>query len=518
MAERTQEWYKAHALALTAILNDTLTELAGAGRTCEGVMVFFEHILRKLARSAAEKEMAEITQAGRSQDPLAAISSYIGLQVGSGLLEPDSVRVTSLPQGIVRVSWPASECLYRPHCAKVIETGLACACAQRLCVEEAAACAAGLPLSSEVVTALDGELCAFDIFPPRAEAPEARGNPCGHSASDGSRAALERQAWSRLEAQYQLLLETIADAIVVVDNNGKVTYVNPRACGVFGVPPAQALGALFRTGGPLGRIGDLCLEAAQELGKWEGIKQIENRDGERVHNIYLTRFSPIFSREHSRIGTMIVLEDITREEMLHRKLAAQTENLERIVKEKTRELQEANAKLEILARTDPLTGLANRRTFEEVLRSELLRSGRYKHSTGVLMVDVDDFKQVNDKLGHQTGDVVLKYVASILSKSVRASDTVARWGGDEFILLLPQAGASECKAVARRISENLLIENASGEAVPGLAVGLSVGWATAIGGAADALVAKADKTMYNNKAAKKTKVRQDGSNTSQPHA
>ena len=334
----------------------------------------------------------------------------------------------------------------------------------------------------------------------------ANGGPAPCAAPGKCASGCPEDTWRRLEAQYQLLLETIADAIVVVDNDGKVTYVNPRACGVFGVPPDEAVGAPFDAGGLFGRIGDLCIEAAMEMGKWEGSKIIENRDGDRVHNIYLTRFSPIFARDRSRIGTMIVLNDITREEMLNRKLTSQAEGLERNVKEKTHELQEANAKLEILARTDSLTGLANRRTFEEVLRIELLRAGRYKHSTGVLMVDVDDFKKVNDRLGHQTGDTVLKYVAMVLSKSVRASDTVARWGGDEFILLLPQAALIECKAVARRISENLLIENASGEAVPGLSINLSVGWAIDTALDPEGLVARADKMMYEVKSARKVKV------------
>lgn len=499
-ASRTKEWYHNHALSLVALLNDALTGLVEAGGNREGASAFFECILRRMARSAAERRAAEVPACERAKDVKSAVEFHVARLVHAGDLPKGHATLSVLSNG-VRVSWNAADCIYRPHCERIVAAGLSCACAERICIEQAAAVEAGLTVSSNLVSALADDTCVFDIL--QSAAGEKPGDDCRRSEAAEAEARREDERRDNIEAQHQMLLETIADAIVVVDTEGRVTYVNPRACGVFGVPPEKAVGATFRKGGPLGRIGDLCLEAAAELGGWQGNSTIENRDGDVIHNIYMTRFSPIYSRDRVRTGTMIVLDDITREELLHRKVVAQTENLERAVRDKTRELQEANAKLEILARTDALTGLANRRTFEEVLRNELIRAGRYKHPTAVLMVDVDRFKQVNDTLGHQTGDLVLKYVASVLAKSVRASDTLARWGGDEFILLLPQAGPTECTAVARRITENLLIENASGELVAGLGITLSLGWATDTGGNAESLVAQADKMMYEHKTAKK---------------
>jgi diguanylate cyclase (GGDEF)-like protein/PAS domain S-box-containing protein len=504
-ASRTKEWYRNHALSLVALVNDTLTGLAEAGGSRDGASAFFENILRRIARSGAERHEAEIPVCERARDVKSAVEFHVARRVHAEEVPKGRATLSVLGNGGVRVSWSAADCIYRPHCEKTIAAGLSCACAERLCMEQAAAVETGLPVSSNLISALSDDVCVFDVLPSTGGEDPLDVRDKRETTEAEARREDERR--SNIEAQHQMLLETIADAIVVVDPDGRVTYVNPRACGVFGVPPEKAAGAKFTKGGPLGRIGDLCLEAAEELGGWLGNITIENRDGETIHNIYMTRFSPIYSRDHNRIGTMIVLDDITREELLRRKVVAQTENLERAVRDKTRELQEANAKLEILARTDALTGLANRRTFEEVLRSELIRAGRYKHPTGVLMVDVDRFKQVNDTLGHQTGDLVLKYVASILAKSVRASDTLARWGGDEFILLLPQAGPVECTAVARRIGENLLIENASGEVVSGLGISLSLGWATDTGGNAETLVAHADKMMYENKTSKKKVAR-----------
>lgn len=324
--------------------------------------------------------------------------------------------------------------------------------------------------------------------------------------------ALEREAaksaLSRLEAQHNSILTTIADAIILADNEWRVTYANPRACDILGADLDGAVGARL-DGGSFGRIAERCVEAARAGDGIRGSTKLEDRDGEDIHRIYLARFSRVRARDGSDTGTLIVLEDVTREELLKKELAAQARNLEKAVAEKTRELEAANASLAKLARTDSLTGLPNRRTFEETLVGEIERASRYGYTTGVVMVDVDDFKSVNDRFGHQVGDSVLRHAAMILSKSVRSTDAVARFGGDEFSILLPQAGIAECEAVARRISENLLIENASASRVRGVQLSLSVGWAADGGRSAETLLARADEMMYDSKASKKARVPQD---------
>ncbi len=104
---------------------------------------------------------------------------------------------------------------------------------------------------------------------------------------------------------------------------------------------------------------------------------------------------------------------------------------------------------------DALTGLANRRTFDEVLKREFERSVRYGAKTALIMLDLDRFKSVNDRFGHAAGDEVLKAVAAALRKSVRTTDMAARIGGEEFAVILPSTGQDKALKLARRIQANL---------------------------------------------------------------
>lgn len=115
------------------------------------------------------------------------------------------------------------------------------------------------------------------------------------------------------------------------------------------------------------------------------------------------------------------------------------------------ELMHANARLEALANQDPLTGLHNRRGLEGVLRFEAARARHRGTSLAAVLVDLDDFKHVNDAFGHAVGDRVLERVGRLLRSGLRPADTAARIGGDEFLLLLPSAGAEEALEVAERI-------------------------------------------------------------------
>jgi diguanylate cyclase (GGDEF)-like protein len=109
-------------------------------------------------------------------------------------------------------------------------------------------------------------------------------------------------------------------------------------------------------------------------------------------------------------------------------------------------------KIELHAVTDPLTGLHNRRLFEETFEKELNRARRYAYPLSLVTLDLDRFKEVNDQLGHPRGDDVLRAVASTLRKSLRTSDSAFRVGGDEFSLLLPQTDAPQAFALSKRIS------------------------------------------------------------------
>jgi len=109
-------------------------------------------------------------------------------------------------------------------------------------------------------------------------------------------------------------------------------------------------------------------------------------------------------------------------------------------------------KIELHAVTDPLTGLHNRRLFQETFEKELNRARRYAYPLSLVALDLHRFKEVNDQLGHPRGDDVLRAVASTLRKSLRTSDSAFRVGGDEFSLLLPQTDAPQAFALSKRIS------------------------------------------------------------------
>jgi diguanylate cyclase (GGDEF)-like protein len=127
-------------------------------------------------------------------------------------------------------------------------------------------------------------------------------------------------------------------------------------------------------------------------------------------------------------------------------------SLEQKVAERTLALEEANQRLAQLSITDALTGLANRRRFNEVLDSEWQKARRSGESIGLALIDIDHFKLYNDHYGHQGGDACLRLVANAMKDALRASgDLIARYGGEEFVLLLPNTGLAGTAVVAERV-------------------------------------------------------------------
>jgi diguanylate cyclase len=156
-----------------------------------------------------------------------------------------------------------------------------------------------------------------------------------------------------------------------------------------------------------------------------------------------------------------------------------------------------------LSSRDPLTGLANRRQFELALAREVDRVARTGESAMVLMIDIDHFKKVNDTHGHAAGDLVLKAVALVLQDCIRPMDTVARFGGEEFVMVLPNCAPGFGQAVAERVRLQVL-----GQAVP-VAPGKEISVTVSIGGAfapqwvrssAPLWLERADQMLYRAKA------------------
>jgi len=163
------------------------------------------------------------------------------------------------------------------------------------------------------------------------------------------------------------------------------------------------------------------------------------------------------------------------------------------IKELTDQISEANNKLAELASTDPLTQLKNRRVIYEHLEREFARSRRYKHPLSVFMMDLDHFKAINDTHGHGVGDDVLRLVAQVLRTSMRETDLVGRYGGEEFIILAPETNADGARLVGERVRTRIAAESA---------VTTSIGVATTEAVAAahfEDLVHLADEALYEAK-------------------
>ncbi len=170
-------------------------------------------------------------------------------------------------------------------------------------------------------------------------------------------------------------------------------------------------------------------------------------------------------------------------------------------------LQESLRHERQLSRLDSLTGAANGRHFLEVLRAEGERSGRYKRPFTLVYLDVDDFKQVNDRFGHNAGDAVLRTLAAVAKGHLRATDTVARLGGDEFALLLPETSLEAARAAVTKLRSTLQARMRQ----EGWPVTFSMGALTCQGTACgpDALLTQADGLMYRVKREGKDNVRFD---------
>ncbi|MEO0587873.1 MAG: GGDEF domain-containing protein, partial [Planctomycetota bacterium] len=161
--------------------------------------------------------------------------------------------------------------------------------------------------------------------------------------------------------------------------------------------------------------------------------------------------------------------------------------------------------------TDPLTGLANRRSLGASLDRRFADSLRRGHDLAVVMIDLDGFKQLNDSRGHQVGDQVLQLAGASLQRNCRRSDIAGRYGGDEFVLLLPEADLDHAKAVAERVSADFKGEVEAALDVPEArgVVSMSQGVATRLQSAAaeaDQLIANADHALYAAKAAGKSRL------------
>jgi len=151
-----------------------------------------------------------------------------------------------------------------------------------------------------------------------------------------------------------------------------------------------------------------------------------------------------------------------------------------------------------LARQDPLTGLHNRRAFEELSATEVERATRYGHPVSLAFIDLDHFKQVNDQFGHDTGDDLLRVVATTLLSTLRSSDVIARFGGDEFAVLMPETDPASAVIALEKSRLALAVRMSTNHWPVTFSIGLADGGRES-GTTLPALLASADRLMYEAK-------------------
>ena len=176
--------------------------------------------------------------------------------------------------------------------------------------------------------------------------------------------------------------------------------------------------------------------------------------------------------------------------------------LESKVAQRTEELAKANAVLQEMSNSDALTGLRNRRYLDNYLEREITRCFRYQHSISVILLDIDHFKQFNDRFGHHVGDDCLRMVAEQLRHCVaRDSDVVGRYGGEEFCIVLPETEMEGARAVAERVRRRIA-ETPFRVANENITITISAGVTSAIPTSSDQesyLLQRADEGLYQSK-------------------
>jgi diguanylate cyclase (GGDEF)-like protein len=186
--------------------------------------------------------------------------------------------------------------------------------------------------------------------------------------------------------------------------------------------------------------------------------------------------------------------------------------LAQLVRERTLALERANSELTRLSSTDALTGVANRRQFDEALDAEWRRACRAGGALSLLMIDVDYFKKYNDAYGHQRGDACLKELGDLFRDKVRrAGELVARYGGEEFAVILPGADARECQIVAERlrlaVRDAAILHHDAPTKVVTVSIGAATARPTSPGPGPESLISVADAALYRAKHSGRDQVR-----------
>ena len=167
-------------------------------------------------------------------------------------------------------------------------------------------------------------------------------------------------------------------------------------------------------------------------------------------------------------------------------------------------LIQSNKNYETLSSTDVLTNINNRRKIQEIMSFEMQRAERYNKDLGLILFDIDDFKKINDQLGHKMGDEVLKNLTKEVKKSLRSSDSFGRWGGEEFLIIIPEIHEDDALVIAEKI--RLLVSKMDCNVINNLSCSFGVAIFDKKVDTQDSFIDRADKAMYEAKNKGKNRV------------
>lgn len=284
---------------------------------------------------------------------------------------------------------------------------------------------------------------------------------------------------------HKIILDTIADGVYLVDRDRKISFWNQAAEKITGYPGAEVLGThcfhnLLRHVDDAGQqLCQIACPLAQTIadGEYrEAEVYLHHKKGHRLP--VLVRVSPVRDDQGQVIGAVEVFTDHSRR-LLEK---GEIEELRR------------------LAMFDNLTGLANRRFGEIQLRAKINEIQRYNFSFGLLFMDIDQFKKINDAFGHDVGDEALRMVAQTLSHNLRALDVLVRWGGEEFVAVIAHLATSDhLRAVANKL-QKLMEQSSLSSGTDRIRLTISIGATLALPtDTEESIVRRADQLMYQAK-------------------
>lgn len=319
-----------------------------------------------------------------------------------------------------------------------------------------------------------------------------------------------RQALQQSEQRYRLIADWLDDVIWTLDRHGCFTYISPSIEKLSGHRPDDLLNqpaAAVLNAASVPLIEQACQAALGQVQAGLSIEPFRaeleqiGRDGRAIWTEWT--MNGLYGPEQQFIGFVGVTRDIRERKLYDAELreardAAEAANLA---------LLSANAVLHGQATTDPLTGVSNRRHFEQALAAQIGRTRRYGEPLSLLIVDLDHFKSINDRFGHQLGDLVIVELARLLRSSLRKADLLARWGGDEFVLMLPHTGAEEAWQLAEQLRLSMSVHVFP--VVPKLTGSFGV---AALEGeeTAEQFFGRVDQMLYAAKAAGRNLVKRSG--------